>query len=138
VLHDRDGRLEVVLEPGGERLQRLEPTRRGADRDEARGPCIHAGPLPATGGRKRLAQAKTQCLARLVTDELVHLLGARVRSALARAQAAVAEADLLTTASRLLREPGSMARRCAWCGRIALGREWVPEDDVPKFVRSEL
>lgn len=60
----------------------------------------------------------------------------RAREAIGRAQAAIAEADVLRATARLLRDPASMARRCAWCGRLALGRTWKPADQVPEELRT--
>ena len=27
-----------------------------------------------------------------------------------------------------------MVLRCAWCGRLSLDDDWVPEDEIPSFV----
>jgi hypothetical protein len=57
----------------------------------------------------------------------------RAREALAEAEHAVAQSDAVLTATRLVREPGSMVTRCAWCSRIKLGRGWIPAESVPRF-----
>jgi len=66
------------------------------------------------------------------SDAATALLG-RVRQALAEAEHAVAQSEVVTTATRLVREPGSMVTRCAWCSRIRLGRGWMPAESVPQF-----
>lgn len=70
--------------------------------------------------------------------DLLTSLASRVRAAIERAHELVADAELVTAASRLVRDPGSLARRCAWCGRLALGRRWVPVDELPAFIRADL
>jgi ribosomal protein L28 len=70
--------------------------------------------------------------------DLTTALAERVRVAIERAHAVVAEADVLSALSRLLREPTSMAKRCAWCGRLALGRGWIPAEQIPAEIRALL
>ncbi len=63
------------------------------------------------------------------------LLG-RAKLALAEAEHAVAQSEVVTSATRLVRDPGSMVTRCAWCSRIKLGRGWMPAESVPQFFAS--
>lgn len=71
------------------------------------------------------------------TDEnVVRDLIRRVRAALSEAEAAVARSERLT-AARALRGAGP-ARRCAWCGRLALGRHWTPLEEAPAFVPRDI
>ncbi len=58
----------------------------------------------------------------------------RVRSALEAAEAAVARSRVLTAGRRLSREPEALLRRCAWCGRVTLGGEWVDADEATQLV----
>jgi hypothetical protein len=45
----------------------------------------------------------------------------------------VACSERIVASRRLLADPETMVKRCAWCGRLALGRAWVLEDEVPAF-----
>ena len=58
----------------------------------------------------------------------------RVREAVAEATRAVARSESLLAARALVRERGRLAKRCAWCGRLDLGRRWTPPDEVPQFL----
>lgn len=68
------------------------------------------------------------------SGELVRSLMRRVNRARAEAERAVARSETLTAAMRVIREPGAMLNRCAWCGRVSVGRGWVPADAMPAFV----
>jgi hypothetical protein len=61
------------------------------------------------------------------------LLG-RVQHALAEAERAVVRSEVLRTATRLVREPGSMVTRCAWCSNLMLGGRWLAQESVPPFL----
>ena len=68
-------------------------------------------------------------------DELdaVGALVFRARRAVAAARTTVAQAEVLTESSRLANDRNALIRRCAWCGRLALGR-WTPADEAPAFL----
>jgi hypothetical protein len=70
--------------------------------------------------------------------DVVGALIRRVNHACADAQRAVARSEMLVTARRLARDPSSMVRRCAWCGRMQLGHDWISADEAPAFLGSEL
>ncbi len=64
--------------------------------------------------------------------DLLEGLSARLQDAVAHAQAAVERSEVLAAVSQLARNPAAMARRCAWCGRLELGRSWrVPQYTPP-------
>jgi hypothetical protein len=63
----------------------------------------------------------------------VAALRRRARDAVAEAERAVSRSQTLTAARRLLHER-ALLKRCAWCGRISLGRGWTASDDLPHFV----
>ena len=65
--------------------------------------------------------------------DAVEALVFRARSAIAAARTTVAQAEVLTEASRLANDRYALIRRCAWCGRLALGR-WTPADEAPAFL----
>jgi hypothetical protein len=44
---------------------------------------------------------------------------------------------VLAAGRALAGDPRAMLHRCAWC-RINLGGQWVPDDQVPEFVKSML
>ena len=64
-------------------------------------------------------------------------LTSRVRRAIAVAQETVARSEALAAASRLVQDPSLMMKRCAWCGRLALGR-WTTNERVPSFVTDRM
>lgn len=66
--------------------------------------------------------------------DVVAALAARVQEAVAQARTAIDDSQVLLAASRLVRNPGVMARRCAWCGRVDLGFGWHGADQAPHFV----
>jgi len=70
--------------------------------------------------------------------DVLAVLGARLQEALARAREAVEESQVLIAASSLARSPGSMAKRCAWCGRLELGLGWRPPEQAPRFLVATL
>jgi hypothetical protein len=72
------------------------------------------------------------------TGDLVGSLLRRVTRARTEAEKAVARSEVLAAARVAVREPRRMVKRCAWCGRLALGRGWVPADEVPAFVGTLL
>ena len=65
-------------------------------------------------------------------------LAERMREAIASAHHAISEAHVVRATSQLIREPTSMAKRCAWCGRLAIGRGWTPAEKIPENVRAQL
>lgn len=62
----------------------------------------------------------------------------RARRAYRDADTAIARSEVVVSARRLVRDPAAMVKRCAWCGRLLLGRGWVPTEEVPQFVGSAL
>jgi len=70
--------------------------------------------------------------------DLPAALAGRLQEALARVRATLDESELLTAASRLARDPATMARRCAWCGRLELGRSWRAPESAPEFLVATL
>ena len=54
------------------------------------------------------------------------VLTGRVRQAIAAAERAVARAEVVTVAARLVKTRDTMVRRCAWCGCLALDRWTAP------------
>src|SRR5581483_7178532 len=68
-------------------------------------------------------------------DELLGALLSRLRDAKARSETLVARSKVLASARALARDPDGMLRRCAWCGRLRLGGQWIPPDEAPEFVR---
>jgi hypothetical protein len=65
-------------------------------------------------------------------------LAARARRAAAEAERIVARSQVIVAARRVVRDPASMVKRCAWCGRVLIGRGWVPAEDMPDFVIDAL
>jgi hypothetical protein len=61
------------------------------------------------------------------------VLTGRVRQAIAAAERAVARAEVVTVAARLVKTRDTMVRRCAWCGRLALDR-WTAPELAPPFL----
>ncbi|MBV8257712.1 MAG: hypothetical protein JO073_07830 [Actinobacteria bacterium] len=57
----------------------------------------------------------------------------RARAAVAAAEAAVSRSRVVTAGVRLARQPEGMLRRCAWCGRVTLGEEWVDGDEAERL-----
>jgi hypothetical protein len=47
-------------------------------------------------------------------------------------------ARVLTEALQLVRDRQRVLRRCAWCGRVWLGGTWVDDEEVPRFLPSDL
>jgi hypothetical protein len=66
--------------------------------------------------------------------DFVEALTEQVREAVARAQQTVARSEFLTAASRLVREPRGMIKRCAWCGRFGMARRWMRPEQAPEFL----
>ncbi len=58
----------------------------------------------------------------------------RARHAIAVAEQAIARARVLQDGRRLARDPATLMRRCAWCGRVTLGGEWVDADEARRVV----
>jgi hypothetical protein len=71
-------------------------------------------------------------------DELFGALLGRLRDAKARSETLVARSKVLASARALVRDPEKMLRRCAWCGRLQLGGQWVSEEEAPEFVKRLL
>ncbi len=68
--------------------------------------------------------------------EVVGELMQRLRTAVQEASAAAAWSERLLAARRLAR--GALPTRCAWCGRLALGRQWTPLDEAPAFLPRDV
>lgn len=66
------------------------------------------------------------------------VLAARLQEAVTRAREAVEESQVLIAASTLARSPAAMAKRCAWCGRLELGRGWRAPEQTPRFLVTTL
>lgn len=69
---------------------------------------------------------------------MLAVLAARLQEAVAQARATVEESYMVIAASRLARSPNVMAKRCAWCGRLDLGRGWRPPEQTPRFLVATL
>ena len=65
-------------------------------------------------------------------------LAARARRAAAEAERIVARSQVIMAARRATHDPSAMVKRCAWCGRVMIGREWVAAEHMPKFVARAL
>lgn len=70
--------------------------------------------------------------------DLFAVLSTRLQDAVARAGEAIERSQLLMSASRLARNPATMAKRCAWCGRLDLGHGWQSPERAPRFLASTL
>jgi hypothetical protein len=70
-------------------------------------------------------------------EEVVETLARRVKQAIAAAEEAKAKSETLVAARRVVRDPAMMLRRCAWCGRISLGR-WTVVEEAPPFLPREM
>src|SRR5207245_2586009 len=100
------------------------------------------GLSPEAAAGKRLCVGEGPCFAARVMaegeGELLEALNEMVRDAIARAQAVAERSELVRVASQLVRDPTLLAKRCAWCNRLAFGRRWIPAADLPEFVRPLL
>lgn len=70
--------------------------------------------------------------------DLVSALAARARRAAVETERLVARSQIIVTALRMTRSPGSMVKRRAWCGRVLVGHDWVAAADMPEFVAKAL
>jgi len=70
--------------------------------------------------------------------DFAEALARRVREVLARAQAAVEQAQLLTSASQVAKDRDAMVRHCAWCGRLSFGERWLEAERAPRFLVGRL
>jgi len=71
-------------------------------------------------------------------DELIRALLGRLRGATQTSEGLVAHSRVLAAAREVASRPERMLRRCAWCGRIRLGGQWLSADEAPEFVRGLL
>jgi hypothetical protein len=73
------------------------------------------------------------------TNEDLHSeLGDRLRKALATSHRLVRESAVVIEASRYARNGEKFVPRCAWCGRIGVGGEWLEPEQVPVFLSGAL
>lgn len=70
--------------------------------------------------------------------DLFAALAARLQEAIAEARLAVEHSQVVAAASSLGRGPHTMAKRCAWCGRLELGRGWRSPERTPRFLAATL
>jgi hypothetical protein len=99
-----------------------------------------AGVPPPIPGKRKLVSACTQCFAdpRMEPQrDFIEALTSRARAAIAAAERTVAQSETLAAASRLVTDPSQMVKRCAWCGRLALGR-WTSSEEAPRFLAGRL
>jgi hypothetical protein len=74
----------------------------------------------------------------MAEQQVARMLRRRVRAAITEASSTVARSECLSAARILVRDPHRLARRCAWCGRLALGRHWTPPAELPGFLPAEV
>jgi hypothetical protein len=70
----------------------------------------------------------------VATASLSETLLEHVQVVLARSRRIARRSSIVTHASRHAREPDGLLTHCAWCGRLRLGEDWVPLEEVPQFL----
>jgi hypothetical protein len=70
--------------------------------------------------------------------ELANALRMRARAAITEAEVTVERAQTLVASRRIVADDEALATRCAWCGRLELGEQWLLPIDAPLFVGAGL
>jgi hypothetical protein len=74
----------------------------------------------------------------MAAEAFVEALAGRVQEVVAQSAATGARSLVLVDASRYARADDKHVPRCAWCGRIALGGDWIDRAAVPQFMERML
>ena len=70
----------------------------------------------------------------MTTAGLVTALAERVHEVVERSESITARSLVLVDASRHARRDETYVPRCAWCGRVALGGDWIEQAEIPSFL----